>query len=47
MFEDIWNSSVEMLDWFSDSAKDLLSKLLEPNPDRRLGSKPNDLFEIK
>lgn len=47
MFEDIWTTPAEMLDWFSESAKDLLSKLLEINPEIRLGSKPNDIFEIK
>jgi serum/glucocorticoid-regulated kinase 2 len=38
MYKKILYNEVKFPDFFSDNAKDLLSKLLEKNPSKRLGS---------
>lgn len=47
MLEDISNKPVEMLDCFSEDAKELLTSLLDLNPAKRLGMKIDDIEAIK
>ena len=47
MFEDIKQKPIEMLDYFSDEAKDLIMWLLERNPFKRLGMHKGDMEAIK
>ena len=47
MYKKIMNSPLNFPSFFSANAKDLLSKLLERNPEKRLGSGEGDVEEIK
>ena len=47
MYKKIIHSPLNFPSFFSASAKDLLSKLLERNPEKRLGSGETDVEEIK
>ena len=47
MYKKIMNAPLQFPSFFSANAKDLLSKLLDRNADRRLGSSEADVEEIK
>lgn len=47
LYNNIKNAELKLEDWLSDSAKDLLTKLLTKDPEERLGSGENDSQDIK
>ena len=47
LYHNIQNGELELPDFLSDEAKDLLTKLLTKNPKERLGSGPNDSQDVK
>ena len=46
MLKDIVEKRIEMKAYFSTEAKSLLTQLLEPNPQKRLGSSASDAEEL-
>ncbi|CAI2369649.1 unnamed protein product [Moneuplotes crassus] len=47
LYHNIQNGELDLPDTLSDEAKDLLSKLLTKDPDKRLGSGVNDAQDVK
>lgn len=47
LYNNIKNAELKLEDWLSDSAKDILTKLLVKNPEDRLGAGENDAQDIK
>jgi len=47
LYQNIKSAELKLEDWLSDNAKDLLSKLLTKDPNKRLGSGAQDADEIK
>ena len=47
LYQNIKSGELKLEDWLSENAKDLLSKLLNKDPNKRLGSGPDGSQEIK
>lgn len=47
LYHNIKNADLKLEEWLSESAKDLLTKLLVKDPDQRIGAGPNDAQDVK